>query len=121
MEIELRDSEAEANEVISQWQGSCAAAESKCASLEEELRHLNAAKDTDVDEGACIEVDTLAQKEEELRRSNEEAESMKSLMQKLKGKPYICLLRIFSRSFLHHTAGPYANLFILLRRRSTRA
>jgi len=89
LDTELRDSETEASEVISQWQGSCAEAESKCASLEEELRHLKAAKDTDVVEDTCIEVDALAQKEEELRRSREEAESMHNSMHKLKDEAIV--------------------------------
>lgn len=98
LEIELRESEAEANEVISQWQESCAVAESKCASVEEELRDLKVTKQSDderskdkhVDEDTYTQtVETLAQKEEQLRQVKEEVESRNHSMQNLKGTLYV--------------------------------
>jgi uncharacterized protein (DUF3084 family) len=94
LETELRESEVEANAVIGQWQDNCAAAESKCIIIEEELNHLKAAKQTqdissmhkDIDEANYSKmVETLAQKEEELQRLIEEAELSNHSLQKLKG------------------------------------
>ncbi len=94
LETELRESEAEANEVISQWQESCAVAESKCASVEEELRDLKVAKqsddecskDKDVDEDGYMQtVEILAKKEEQLQQLKEEVESRNHSIKNLKG------------------------------------
>ena len=104
LETELRESEAEASEVISRWQESCAVAESKCASVEEELRDLKVAKqfddecskDKDVDEDGYIPtVESLVQKEEQLRQLKEEVESMNHSMQNLKGTLYLISSCVF--------------------------
>lgn len=129
METELRESEAEANEVIGQWQDNCAATESKCTSIEEELNHLKAAKQTqgissmhkDIDEANYSKiVKTLAQKEEELQRLNEEAELSNHSLQKLKGTVYIILSYLFYiiRSFVTNHNLIFQLMILLYRRRT---
>ena len=131
MEFELRESEVEANEVIGQWQENCAATESKCTSIEEELNHLKAANQTqgispmhkDIDEANYSKiVKTLAQKEEELQRLNKEAELSNRSLQKLKGTVYKMLSYFFYiiRSFVTNHNLIF-QLMILLYRRCTGA
>lgn len=104
LETELRESELEANEVISQWQDSCAAAESKYASLEEEFNRLKEERKTkDMSSGENSGEDNLneknhsnmmqmlGQKEEEIRQLTEETKHSNLLLQNLKGM-YISLL-----------------------------
>ena len=98
LETELEESELEANEVIGQWQGNCATAESRCAALEEELKQLEKRiENHDISTGDTINEENynnimgaLAKKEEELRRLNEDAESSKDSTQKLKGAYSVC-------------------------------
>ena len=94
MEAELRESEAEANEVIGQWQANCTESELKCARIKKELNDLKEAKQTEggsLAESVLNEaeykkmVDTVVQKTEELRQLSEEAESSKSSLKKLEG------------------------------------
>jgi pyruvate/oxaloacetate carboxyltransferase len=108
LETELRESEVEANEVISQWQNNCAAAESKYASIEEELNNLKAATQThkipsgakDADQmNYRTMVEKLSQKEEELRRVKEEASPDSDTLQELKGTLFISSSPCFFTQF----------------------
>jgi DNA repair exonuclease SbcCD ATPase subunit len=91
LQTELREQEDEANDVISQWQNNCAAAELKFSTIEEELDEIKISKISDVaigDTSVPVDqtlVDALAKKEDELRKAHEDAESNKHSIQELKG------------------------------------
>jgi chromosome segregation ATPase len=107
LQTELREQEDEANDVISQWQDNCAAAELKYSTIEEELEELKKSKHSDVsigDTSVPVDqtlVDTLAKMEDELRKAHEDAESNKDSMQELKGmlcriiNPHVCHSLVF--------------------------
>ena len=91
LQTELQEQEDKANDVISKWQDNCAAAELKSSTIEEELEDIKKSKHSDVsigDTSVPVDqtlVDTLAKKENELRKAHEDAESNKHSMQELKG------------------------------------
>lgn len=90
LQTELREHEDEANAIIRQWKDKCEAAELKYTSIEQELNDLKMLSgDIGKDQAHySTVVETLAQKEEELRQTHEEAESSKASLQKLKGMLY---------------------------------
>ena len=81
LQNELREQEDEANEVIRQWQDNCTASELRCSIIEEEMKeskHLDQTQYKNM-------VDTLSEKDKDLRQAHEDAESTKDSIQKLKG------------------------------------
>lgn len=133
LETNLRESEVEANEVIGQWQSSCAEAESKYAIMEEELNNLKAADQTqdessdkkNIDEANSMQaLETLAQKEEELRQCKAEIESSNQSLQNLKGMVFTISLSLFCiiRLFVQHQISLLSSqLLLFMHRRSTGA
>ena len=107
LETKLRESHVKSNEMNNQWEDKYAAANRKCADFEEELDQLKASKQAsnlpsrehDIGEANISKMmDTLAEKEEELRRLNEEVGASNDSLQKQKGTFYIALsfpLQIF--------------------------
>ncbi len=101
----------EANQVISQWQTSCAEAESKCSIMEEELDHLKATvesqdtsskgKDEDITKYTEIS-QMLVQKEEELIQLKEESKSSTLSLQELKGMLFLIAYCPVSVMQLYH-------------------